>query len=323
MADIPHEPIQPITEASAPFDDTDADVILRSSDNVDFRVYKVFLSVGSPFFKDMFSLPQAATSAADKSSETKDGLPVVQMSETAVILRMLLCMCYPMGAVEQPALDKLEEVDLLLDATMKYSVERVEKRVREALISPKCMRGNEARAFAIACRHRLDAEAKAAARAALEVPMLEMESGPELDFLSAARFFRLIKYHANCVKAAREAVADFSSGATTATAAMTATTANTLQYCIHCAHRYYSNQVPAQPKLTLNHLSKALLLRLPSRADIETAMEANGSPLSVNCPSCSRPTVKTGNAGPNFKSLREAMDLYSAKLEDAVSSVSP
>ena len=39
-----------------PFDDPNADVILRSRDNVDFRTFKLMLSLASEFFKDMFSL---------------------------------------------------------------------------------------------------------------------------------------------------------------------------------------------------------------------------------------------------------------------------
>ena len=78
----------PITYASSPFNDADADVILRSSDNVYFKVFKLLLSMGSPLFKDMFSLPQSASASEDGTSETKGGLPVIQVSETAKILRI-------------------------------------------------------------------------------------------------------------------------------------------------------------------------------------------------------------------------------------------
>ncbi|KAF8273062.1 hypothetical protein EI94DRAFT_1564704 [Lactarius quietus] len=46
------------TAFGPPFDDADADIILRSSDQVDFHVYRVLLSKSSPFFKSIFSLPQ-------------------------------------------------------------------------------------------------------------------------------------------------------------------------------------------------------------------------------------------------------------------------
>ncbi|KZP19346.1 hypothetical protein FIBSPDRAFT_862753 [Athelia psychrophila] len=158
-----------ITEASAPFDRADADVILRSSDNGDF---KLLLSMGSPFFEDMFSLPQSPTIPAD---------------------------------------DELEDIDLLLGAAMKYNIERVEKRVREALIAPKRISGNAAHVFTIACQHRMDAEARAGAKATLsQASLLDGTFGPEMHSLSPAQLFALLKYHQDCVQAARQAIANFS-----------------------------------------------------------------------------------------------------------------
>ncbi|KAG1774142.1 hypothetical protein EV702DRAFT_1127083 [Suillus placidus] len=47
------------TCASAPFAHANADVILLSTDGVEFRVFTFFLSLASPFFESLFSLPQA------------------------------------------------------------------------------------------------------------------------------------------------------------------------------------------------------------------------------------------------------------------------
>ncbi|KZP24507.1 hypothetical protein FIBSPDRAFT_713764, partial [Athelia psychrophila] len=47
-----------VEDAAAPFDHPDGDIILRASDSVDFRVFKLFLSFASPFFRQLFSLPQ-------------------------------------------------------------------------------------------------------------------------------------------------------------------------------------------------------------------------------------------------------------------------
>ncbi|KAI0798474.1 hypothetical protein BC629DRAFT_1500088, partial [Irpex lacteus] len=41
----------------APFNEDDADVIIRSKDNLHFRVHKLFLMKASPVFEGMFSLP--------------------------------------------------------------------------------------------------------------------------------------------------------------------------------------------------------------------------------------------------------------------------
>ncbi|OBZ74922.1 hypothetical protein A0H81_05181 [Grifola frondosa] len=49
--------------ASSPFDRADADIILRSSDGVDFRAHKTLLALSSPLFDGMFNVPQPATLA--------------------------------------------------------------------------------------------------------------------------------------------------------------------------------------------------------------------------------------------------------------------
>ena len=68
--------------ADAPFDHSLADVILRSSDKIDFRVFKLFLSLASPVFETMFSLPQP-TEGVNPDEGTTDKLPVMPLSEDA------------------------------------------------------------------------------------------------------------------------------------------------------------------------------------------------------------------------------------------------
>ncbi|KAH9022443.1 hypothetical protein EDB84DRAFT_495727 [Lactarius hengduanensis] len=53
-----------------PFAPTDANIIIRSSDKVNFRVHKSLLAMSSPFFRDLLSLPQPP------DGELVDGLPV-------------------------------------------------------------------------------------------------------------------------------------------------------------------------------------------------------------------------------------------------------
>ena len=77
-----------ITNARAPFDSlADADVILCSSDEVDFRVFKMFIAFVSPVFKDILTLPQG-TSVED---EMKDHIPIIQMTENG---RAIENLCY-------------------------------------------------------------------------------------------------------------------------------------------------------------------------------------------------------------------------------------
>jgi len=65
-----------------------ADIILRSGGPkvVEFRAHRVILSIASPVFETMFSLPQPG---AEKS------LPVCDLSEDANTLEVLLRLIYP------------------------------------------------------------------------------------------------------------------------------------------------------------------------------------------------------------------------------------
>ena len=75
------------------FDVSDTNVILRSSDLVDFRVHKPVLAMASPVLKDMFSLPQPS------DSETIDGFPVIQLTEDSELLNCLVSMLYHLPVI--------------------------------------------------------------------------------------------------------------------------------------------------------------------------------------------------------------------------------
>ena len=76
-----------------PFDVSDTNLIIRSSDNLDYRVHKTILAMASPFFKDLLSLPQPS------DGEVVDGLPVVQFSESSELLNTLISILYPVPTV--------------------------------------------------------------------------------------------------------------------------------------------------------------------------------------------------------------------------------
>ncbi|KIM72945.1 hypothetical protein PILCRDRAFT_829477 [Piloderma croceum F 1598] len=194
-----------ITDANAPFDDPDTDAILRSSDNVDFRVFRQFLSYASPVFKAMFALPQV--SQGDNSNETKDGLPIIQVSEESKTLETLLLMCYPEDEW-LPVIKSLEDVHALLDAAVKYNMERVEKKVRKRLVA-QCFLGNDAvRVFAIACRFHLREEAKTAARSTVGQSIVGKPLARELDLVTGRQMCELLHYHEKCIEAIKDIPVD-------------------------------------------------------------------------------------------------------------------
>jgi hypothetical protein len=47
-------PLAALRNAGQPFDDADADLVLRSADGVDFRVHRLFLRKAFDFFDGMF-----------------------------------------------------------------------------------------------------------------------------------------------------------------------------------------------------------------------------------------------------------------------------
>ena len=75
------------------FDLSDTNLIIQSSDNVDYRVHKTILAMASPFFKDLLSLPQPS------DGEVVNGLPVVRFSESSELLNTLISILYPVPTV--------------------------------------------------------------------------------------------------------------------------------------------------------------------------------------------------------------------------------
>ncbi|KAF7304124.1 hypothetical protein MIND_00644000 [Mycena indigotica] len=72
------------------FNDPSADVILISSDQVEFHLHRVVLGLVSPIFRTMFTLPQPQAPDAHVKA-----LPKVRMSESSAVLEHMLALWYP------------------------------------------------------------------------------------------------------------------------------------------------------------------------------------------------------------------------------------
>ncbi|KAM5530306.1 hypothetical protein V8D89_016030 [Ganoderma adspersum] len=105
-----------ITTAPYPFDKANADVILRTSDHVDFHVHSQILIVASPSFEGMFDVPQPPLD----QQELKYRRPIINVSESSKALYSLLRICYP---ISKPKNRTLEEVELSLAAAIKFEME--------------------------------------------------------------------------------------------------------------------------------------------------------------------------------------------------------
>ena len=93
--------INTTTSPSETFNSSDGNLILRSSDLVDFRVHKPVLAMASPFFKDLLSLPQPS------DAESVGGIPVVRLFEHSELLNCLVSMLYPVPTVIPKSYEKV------------------------------------------------------------------------------------------------------------------------------------------------------------------------------------------------------------------------
>ncbi|KAI6122615.1 hypothetical protein EDD16DRAFT_745002 [Pisolithus croceorrhizus] len=182
--------------ASSPFDHVKADIILRSSDDVDFRVFKLFLSLASPFFETLFDLPQPSEEM-NTDVEIKDGLPVIPVSEDSKTLDPLLRFCYPCTLAEDPALEDFRDIVNVLEASKKYSLDAIESTVCKSLFNSKILGANSLRCFAIACRASMRDECVLAAKHSLREPLVPMWF-EEIELITSGELLSLLAYHKKC-----------------------------------------------------------------------------------------------------------------------------
>lgn len=126
----------------APFEsDTNADILLRSSDDFEFRVQKNILSLASPVFNDMFSLPQPSPVVAPTSSTALESpLPIIHLSETGPVIDILLRYCYPVKDAHD--MDDFGTVVAVRTAAEKYDMSFITTRLDDYL---KLYRANDPR----------------------------------------------------------------------------------------------------------------------------------------------------------------------------------
>ncbi|KAH9914114.1 uncharacterized protein B0H18DRAFT_1046655 [Fomitopsis serialis] len=187
--------VTPTTDAPAPFNKPTADLILRSSDGMNFRVRKAILAEASPVFEDMLSLPTPQDPA-----ESPNNLPIVPMTEDSRILQGLLCLCYP---INDMPIQTLEEASILLDAARKYAMDGALNYLGQRLVvfadtAP-------VRVYALAIRYQLREEiVRAAAKASLNVVLANniLATLEDLTHISASAFLRLLDYRDRCAAAA-------------------------------------------------------------------------------------------------------------------------
>lgn len=225
---MPSQATYPLNDVSLP----SGGVVLRSSDKVEFKVYKNILALASPFFKVMFSLPKQLRSDAEilpESSsipstpscaqETIDGLPVIDLTETGKTLSTLLRMIYPTSPAMFKGLTSnghvtdasklIGHIEPVLEAALKYDMTVVVQELCTKLLDAAdhvradgtVVDGTLAvRMYTLACRFRLEDEARRASFVVLRGQVRGVFFDG-LRVMNAAQYFRLLEYHEKAVNA--------------------------------------------------------------------------------------------------------------------------
>lgn len=175
MSFVDTAPAEPAPEpfiVGAPFDsDPAADVVLRSSDNFEFRARKAILSLTSPGFNDLIgTLRSKSTVEIDTSTPHEASLPCIQLSETGPVVDILLRQCYPLA----PPLivDDLDTFFAVRLASYKYDMTFIRTNMDKHM---KESHTNDARYnvlwYRIACEQHMAAQARQCAWDCLRLPL--------------------------------------------------------------------------------------------------------------------------------------------------------
>jgi hypothetical protein len=183
---LPSKPTHPEKLAEAPFDDAKADLILQSSDKVHFRVFKVVLSLASPIFADMLSIP------SPPSQKPLDEVQVVPLSEHSTALDAALRHIYPM---RPPKVDPLHDASILAEFARKYQVEALDKFITDYLMDS--IERDPVGVYAIAVTYGYDDIGANAAQSCLHLPFSGLQS-PYMRCATADNILELVRYHVAC-----------------------------------------------------------------------------------------------------------------------------
>ena len=184
------------------FDAPNADVIIRTSGppKRDFRVHKLILSLASPVFDEMFSLPQR-TNPASSSQE----IDIVDVTDPPRALDIVFRMIYP-GVIPPPFDKNLDILVECLTIADKYETEAVTNRLRGVL--SRVNASQALRVYAIASQFGFTDIVESASHYILtSVDLTGVPRLPEdFAFVSAIAYHKLSRKRAKYLEAVAEIV---------------------------------------------------------------------------------------------------------------------
>ena len=225
------------TTADKPFDSSaKADIVLRSSNKVDFFVLKSLLILVSPVFDGIILQSLNESEANDSTDEKQEfpitpredssrgtrgsrflrfifpffrrrevrdnanernGLPVIQLEEHSTTLYNLLLLIYPCSKEPPSTVDVYLKVGA---AARKYRMDEVEKMLMKTARrdSMEAVTTEPLRAFALASHFGWVDVMKIAARNTLKFPLGDLERCEELRLLSGVEYHELMRFRFAC-----------------------------------------------------------------------------------------------------------------------------
>ncbi|KAG1734074.1 uncharacterized protein EDB91DRAFT_1251125 [Suillus paluster] len=186
------------TTAQAPFDGHDCDLILCSTNGVNFHVFKLilWLMTTRAVFKHKFTLPQS------EFQEDVSSVPVIHVAESSTTLRSLLLLCYPAAT---PTFDNLDDAKAVLEAAKNYDMQAALNRAGDLIIA-QFLSDHFLDLYALSCQFGWEHHAQTAATRALEIKDLGRPSNGfnGMRDITALDYHRLLVYHYECGLAAQE-----------------------------------------------------------------------------------------------------------------------
>ena len=173
-----------------------ADAILRSSDSVNFFVIKLLLCLVSPIFTDIFS----SNHTIDSEDETQNGLPIISVTEDSKTLRCVLLFIYPSYVTGCEPLLGIDDLCPVAKAIQKYSMDCIEGRIKEMVITPQLLQEHAFRVYTLAVHLGWTDIAARAALNTLKTPLSDLPFVDELHMISGADLYQYLSYRFRCEK---------------------------------------------------------------------------------------------------------------------------
>ena len=163
----------------------DADVVIRAAGALDFRVHKIVLSLASPVFKDMFTLPQPPP---DKPGT----LPHVDVQDPPKAWEIILQTIYP--NLPNPKVDTLDDLESLLHAALAYEMHSIIETYKKAFEDREFVEEDPLYLFVIACACGFEDQAAYVARNAELLKVTRRPDPSDLRGFTLSTYCQLVSF---------------------------------------------------------------------------------------------------------------------------------